>query len=262
MKYLLTVAIGLIVLTGLTNGRPQTTSQADHKTTPVLVELFTSEGCSSCPPADDFLARLNREQPLPGVTVIGIEEHVDYWNHDGWVDPYSSPEWTSRQVDYVEHFKDASPYTPQCVIDGQQSFVGTHAQQIVEAIRQNARQPQPEMAVTLETPADGALKVHVRVGKLSPAPNDSVDIWLALAEKNVASSVDRGENAGKELRHSAVLRSLKKLGVAHGSGDAAFEGSAELKLNRQWKSENVEAIVFAQKRKSKRILGVALAGSA
>ena len=234
-------------------------AKPDTKPTPILVELFTSEGCSSCPPADEFLSRLNREQPISGITVIGIEEHVDYWNHDGWVDPYSSSEWTSRQVAYVDHFKENSAYTPQAVIDGQRSIVGVRERAIENAIQQSAQQPQGQLDVTLEPPTpDGVLKFHVRGGKLPSVPNDSVEIWLAIAEKDVAQKVSNGENAGRELRHSAVLRSLKKLGTA-ASGDTSFETSSQTKLNRDWNRQNLQVIIFAQEKKSKRVVGVALA---
>jgi hypothetical protein len=260
VKYLVRVAVGLVLLCSADTAGPQDRGQPDTKRTPVLVELFTSEGCSSCPPADEFLARLNREQPLSGIIVIGIEEHVDYWNHQGWIDPYSSAEWTSRQVSYVDRLKENTAYTPQVVIDGQRSIVGVREREILQSIQESARQPRAEIEANLETPAaDGALKLHVRAGKLESASNDSAEIWLAIAERDLDSKVNDGENAGKELRHSSVLRSLKKLGVASAKGNPAFEGSTQVKLSREWKSQNIEAIVFAQEKKSKQVLGIAVA---
>ena len=114
---------------------------------PVVVELFTSEGCSSCPPADALLQKLQAQQPVAGADVIALEEHVDYWNHDGWADPYSSPDWTLRQQDYGEFFKDDA-YTPQLVVNGQSQFVGSDARQAARAIAQAAQGVKTEVMVT------------------------------------------------------------------------------------------------------------------
>ena len=107
---------------------------------PVVVELFTSEGCSSCPPADAFLARLESQQPIPNTQIIALEEHVDYWNSDGWIDPFSGREWTLRQQDYAETLKN-NPYTPQLVVDGHTELVGSREACIFKAfIRVDSRQ--------------------------------------------------------------------------------------------------------------------------
>src|ERR1700730_1759198 len=94
--------------------RPQASPPATNRR-PVVVELFTSEGCSTCPPADALLARLEDQQPVEGADVIALEEHVDYWNHDGWIDPFSSSEWTMRQQDYAAAFKIDGAFTPQMI---------------------------------------------------------------------------------------------------------------------------------------------------
>ena len=119
--------------------------------TPVIVELFTSEGCSSCPPADLLLQKLEAEQPLAGADVIGLEEHVDYWNHDGWIDPYSSPEWTQRQLDYGARLT-SEPYTPQMVVDGESQFVGSDARDASIAIRKAASSPKTGCGIYFERP--------------------------------------------------------------------------------------------------------------
>ncbi len=103
---------------------PQAAGRPDGRRTPVLVELFTSEGCSSCPPADVLLARLEKTQPVAGAQIIALKEHVDYWNHLGWRDPFSSAQFSERQSSYVQTFRTDQVYTPQMVVDGQTEFVG------------------------------------------------------------------------------------------------------------------------------------------
>ena len=232
-------------------------SQPEPKQTPVLLELFTSEGCSSCPPADEFLARLDREQPVPGVEIIGLEEHVDYWNHDGWVDPYSSPEWTSRQLQYVQRLKENTAYTPQLVIDGERSVIGAREREILQGVQESARRESVAVAARMNgPPTAGALKVEIRVEKIGDLENDVPEIWLAIAEKHLGSHVSAGENAGRQLRHSAVLRSLKKVGTVNAKTDLRYNGTAEAKVSGDWKVDNLEAIVIVQEKKSRRVVGV------
>jgi hypothetical protein len=260
VKHLRYLAVALFLPLLWYAAQPIKRGRADTKPTPILVELFTSEGCSSCPPADEFLGRLNRGQPISGVSIIGIEEHVDYWNHDGWTDPYSSPEWTARQVAYVDHFKESTAYTPQAIIAGEHSVVGVRDREILQAIQQSALQPRVDIDATMEPLAsDGVLRIHVRAGKLPSIADDSVELWLAIAERDVAQKVNSGENAGRELRHSAVLRSLRKLGVAKGNTDVSFEASPQSRVSHDWRSQNIEAIVMAQEKKSRRVVGVAVA---
>src|SRR5690348_17214388 len=118
------------------NGGPSAPSASESASlTPVVVELFTSEGCSSCPPADAILAKMESAQPFKGVQIIAIEEHVDYWNQQGWVDPFSSVEWTDRQQGYVAAFRQEGPYTPQMVVNGRAQLVGSRADQAVKAVQ-------------------------------------------------------------------------------------------------------------------------------
>ena len=123
------------------------TSSVDPGRKPVVVELFTSEGCSSCPPADALLQKLEAQQPVAGAEIIALEEHVDYWNHDGWVDPYSSSEWTERQQAYAALFKN-DPYTPELVVDGRSQFVGNNARKAEVEIEKAARGVKTEVAIT------------------------------------------------------------------------------------------------------------------
>jgi hypothetical protein len=234
------------------------TGRADKPSQPVVVELFTSEGCSSCPPADALLLQLETSQSIPGASIIAIEEHVDYWNHDGWTDPYSSAEWTQRQVDYVTHFKDKEPYTPQQIVDGQVEMTGGQEQKTAQAIQQAAAQPKTEITLTAANSSPDGTQLNVRVGKLTGSTDrDSAEIWLAITESGLASSVNAGENAGRNLRHAPVLRSLHKIGVANAKNDSAFESSQKLRFKSSWNRQNLQLAVLIQEKKSLKILGAA-----
>jgi hypothetical protein len=235
------------------------TSAPDASRKPVVVvELFTSEGCSSCPPADALLQKLEAQQPLPDVEIVAIEEHVDYWNHDGWVDPFSSPEWTQRQATYTALTK-KDVYTPELVVDGQSQFVGSDERQAGIEIEKAAHGPKTDVAITSGKP-EGKNSQHfsVSVGKLAGNKNgDVAEVWLAVTEDGLHSAVSQGENKGHELHHVATLRTLRKIGVADANGASAFTGDAVVKLNSHWAAENLHVTVFVQEKKSREILGAA-----
>jgi hypothetical protein len=225
----------------------------------VVVELFTSEGCSSCPPADALLRKLEAQQPVGGAEIIALEEHVDYWNHDGWIDPYSSQEWTQRQQTYVTLVKNDA-YTPELVVDGHSQFVGNNPQEAVREIEKAARGVKTDVAIASGKPnAKGSQRFTVSVGRLAGnAPDDVAEVWLAVTEDGLHSSVSRGENAGHVLHHVATLRSLHKIGVADASGASiSFTGDTRVKFDSHWNVESLHVLIFVQKKKSREILGAA-----
>jgi hypothetical protein len=226
---------------------------------PVVVELFSSEGCSSCPPADALLSKLETDQPIGDAKIIGLEEHVDYWNHDGWVDPYSSAEWTVRQQAYVERFKGKSPYTPEMIVDGQSQFVASSEHDAEEAIREAARRAKTTIVITAETPTKGdTARFEVRLGNVvGTTDQEPADIWMAVTEEGLETAVKAGENAGRNLHHAAIVRSLHKIGAAPTKGSSAFVLNPQVKLKSNWKRENLRIVVFIQERKTLHILGAA-----
>lgn len=255
---LLRLALAFCVLCPVLAAQKQT-SAAEAGRKPVVVELFTSEGCSSCPPADALLQKLEAQQPVAGAEIIALEEHVDYWNHDGWVDPYSSPEWTQRQQAYVTLVKN-DPYTPELVVDGQSQFVGNDPRQAEREIAKAARGVKTEVAITaLKPDAKGGQGFNVSVGKLGGnTAGDVTEVWLAVTEDGLHSSVSRGENAGHVLQHVATLRSLQKIGVADASAaPGSFTGEPVVKFDSHWDVKNLHVMVFVQKKKSREILGAA-----
>jgi hypothetical protein len=232
---------------------------AQTERTPVLVELFTSEGCSTCPPADILLSKLTSLQPIAGAEIIALEEHVDYWNHDGWVDSYSSLDWTVRQQGYVAHFKGKSPFTPQMVVDGQSQFVGTNAREAQSSIQEALQHPKAQISINAESASKSdAARIEVHIGNLSGASiQEPADVWVAVTESNLETAVKAGENAGKTVPHAAVVRSLHKIGTVQARDSSPFVATQQIKFKSNWKTENLRIVVFLQERKSLRVLGVA-----
>lgn len=181
-------------------------AEADGARVPVVVELFSSEGCSSCPPADALLARLDRDQPIAGVEVIALEMHVDYWNRLGWTDPFSQAAFSARQRTHVFAMNGRSVYTPQMVIDGRDELVGSNAAGATLAIERAARAP--HVSVKLAREGD---EIAIDVGP-SPASEGPCHAMLATTERGLSTRVTAGENAGETLAHGPVVRSLRVVG--------------------------------------------------
>ena len=226
---------------------------------PVVVELFTSEGCSSCPPADALLAALDTRQPFGSAEIIAIEEHVTYWDEQGWKDPFSSSSWTTRQYDYAGSLHNGNPYTPQMVVDGTAGFVGSGGIKARQEIEKAAAIPKARVEISEVSPIQNnsvALKISVEK-LLSAAPKDTAEVILAVTESGLHSSVKAGENVGKELQHSQVLRELKVIGVVGKNGQEGFAAQPVVKLDSKWNVGNLRAVVLVQERKSRHILAAA-----
>jgi hypothetical protein len=174
----------------------------------VLVELFTSEGCSSCPPADALLRQINGTRTTDGQLIVGISEHVTYWNSLGWSDPFSSAIFTERQNAYGQRFGLESVYTPQMVVNGSQQFVGSDKAGLAQALRRETQKSSVELHI-LSAKLDGnSIAVSFAAGGEIPA--HGVDIIAVIADDLDQSSVLRGENSGRTLAHVAVARSLTR----------------------------------------------------
>jgi hypothetical protein len=223
----------------------------DAGTSAVLVELFTSEGCSSCPPADTLLARLASDPANAGATIVPLGEHVDYWDELGWRDRFSSPAFTARQQAYAHRFAGDGPYTPQLVVDGRIECVGSDASSARRAITKTALLPHGTIAVELGSSGPSGLHVVLRASDLPQKPTDRADVFVAITEDRLRSDVTRGENHGRTLTHTAVVRRLDVIGTATGSA-ASLEQT--IALGPDWRREAMHLVAFVQERRTGAVL--------
>lgn len=233
--------IGKVLLLGfalMLPGRPGQAAAASATRTPVVVELFTSEGCSSCPPADALLTKLSQQSTVDGAEVFVLGEHVDYWDQLGWKDRFSSPALTARQEGYAKEFHLDSAYTPQMVIDGRFQTVGNDASSVDREIAR-AAQTAKAASVTLAWTDNNSLRVAVQGAAGGPFV-----VLLAVTEDGLTTSVGGGENGGRVLRHSGVVRELRQLGR---TADGAFVATASVPPAATWKPGDLRVIVFVQK---------------
>src|SRR5262245_52105881 len=185
---------------------------------PVVVELFTSEGCSSCPPADLLLQKLVDTQPLAGAQIIGLGEHVDYWDHQGWKDRFSSAALTNRQQVYGARLNSES-YTPQMVVDGRAEFVGSDAAAARKALERARTVPHGVIRIDFDgnggsppSSSSRAIAVTVTSSDLPRTGSERADVIVAVTEDHLRSDVTRGENHGRVLTHAGVVRYLAPAG--------------------------------------------------
>jgi hypothetical protein len=233
---------------------------ADDHRVPVIVELFTSEGCSSCPPADLLLARMEHNQPVPGARIIALEEHVDYWNQLGWTDPFSAPQYRARQNDYAIAAHADNIFTPQMIVNGQVGFVADDADRAYQEIGRaaQAQTTSVELKTTPNPRNPELVDLSVRLTNQKTAKAREANVYLAVTESELVGNVSAGENAGRMLRHSAVVRSFGVIGRVDPKGSNVGQVVSTLRLPREWKRENLRAVVFTQEPDSFRITGAAV----
>lgn len=237
-----------------TEAKPTQPSKSDA---PVLVELFTSEGCSSCPPADILIQRLDTYQPIPGAHLIVLSEHVTYWDHDGWKDPNSAQIFTDRQGSYETALGEKESFTPQIIVDGTQQVSLTdtkHMEEVLNKAKDVPKIPVRIGEVTVDPANPTVLRAHVETDASDEKHN--ADIYLAVALGHVESQVLRGENKDQHLVHVAVVQQLTKLGKL--SKGKAFAQDVQLKLKAGEDPKNLRLVAFVQESGPGKILGAAV----
>jgi hypothetical protein len=219
--------------------------RAASEDTPVLLELFTSEGCSSCPPADELLSRIGALTP----GVIPLAYHVDYWDSLGWSDPFSSSQWTMRQVEYVRAMQLSGSYTPQIVINGRWQCVGSDPNLITRAIA-TARATPPPGVVTVRAmpPAAGSHKLYVSVSAhiVRTAGDKSLIVVVAIYENGLMARIDGGENSGHRIRYDYTVRKIIPAFELRPAAGSALENELSVDLDPSWKLDHLGVAAFIQ----------------
>ncbi|TCK69750.1 DUF1223 domain-containing protein [Acidipila rosea] len=249
------VSISLFSIHPLLAGVQSTGPAVDRAPNVAIVELFTSEGCSSCPPADALLGQIHLKQSPSGQLIVGISEHVTYWNSLGWKDPYSSPVFTERQSAYASRLSPEGSYTPQMVLNGKDQFVGSNGTALDRALREDAKRTHVDLRIVAATLSVDGVDAKF---SLSGHTSKPLDVIAVLTDDADRSSVLRGENTGRLLQHVSVARSLTR--VATVAGDA--EKSIHLPLPDGFQTAvgaGHHIVLFAQEAHQGTIVGAATA---
>lgn len=243
---LLSLSLLLVALTPRGEaGQAPSPSQDGHT---AVVELFTSQGCSSCPPADRLLSKLAQDPRYQG-KVIPLSFHVDYWNYIGWTDPYSSARWSERQKLYAARaFHSNRIYTPQVVVNGRAECVGSQEGAVLDRIATAlAAEPAGRVSLALDPPTpDGHLRVKVDAKLAKAAAPGDLDLWVAIYESGLSTSVKAGENASRVLRNDRVVRRFEKAFTIPGTAGAEKSGEVVLGLDKRWKTDGLGVAAFLQ----------------
>jgi hypothetical protein len=246
----------LLLLCGSLPGRTHSAA-ASKSATPILIELFTSEGCSSCPPADAWLKQIDMSQPIPGAQAIVLSEHVDYWNHDGWKDPYSSSFFTERQDAYVHALGGSSPYTPEMIVDGATELHLENQAQVAQAFQKAAQAQQLPVSISaLSIDGDSPSTLRAHIDADGTAARHSADVFAVIALNHAESEVLRGENGGRRLTHAAVALDIVHVGRLEKG--KPFSQDFQAKIKPGLDPKNLRLVVFVQETGPGSVVGAAL----
>lgn len=249
------LALPLLLAVGGADRRAAAASNGGR--TPILMELFTSEGCSSCPPADNWVAQLDAAQPLAGAQIIVLSEHVDYWDHDGWKDPFSSAAITERQQTYAHNLGGTDVYTPQIIVDGDAEIKlsnGQLASQTLQTAAGVAMIPVQIEKAALEAGQPGVLTGSITAD--GSAARKSADVFVAVALDKTLTDVLAGENDGKKLTNIAVVKEMVKVGKLEKG--KSFDQPFKVRLWPGADPANLRVIAFVQESGVGKVLGAGM----
>lgn len=243
---------------GQAGSETEAPADSSARRSPVVIELFTSQGCSSCPPADRFLTELSERDDIE---IIPLSFHVDYWNYIGWTDPFSSTAWSDRQRRYGKSFGGNRIYTPQMVVNGRWEGVGSNRGEISRLVdRASAQPPVAEISVSTERISENRLRVVVTIDRIdSQFESKRLTAWVAVVESDLETPVGRGENASKTLRNDGVVRLLERVSEL-GPVRLGANGTLEVVLEDDWRRDKLRVVSFVQDTDSLRIHGAAERG--
>lgn len=264
------LAIIAVVATGCSKpssnkqGAPATTladiPTFEHSAKPtVLVELFTSQGCSSCPPADRILSTLAHDD----IDIIPLAFHVDYWNYIGWRDPFSDEQWSSRQRAYADRMNLRGVYTPQLVVDGADQMVGSRRAKVVagiEAAVGTSRRARVAARTNRRSTDHIELTIDAELG--AALQSGSVDLMLATFEDGIVTEVSRGENAGRSLTNDHIVRRLDRAFTWTPGDSAARTQTVRVDLDETWSSGQVGVVAFVQDTETMQVYSATIAAEA
>jgi hypothetical protein len=219
LRFLLALSFTLVGISAVACFAAPGGAGAEGPASVAVVELFTSEGCSSCPPADALLREINLKQTSAGQLIVGISEHVTYWNDLGWKDPYSAPVFTDRQSVYASRLSPEGPYTPQMVVNGRDQFVGSDSGALERALRDDAQRNHLALHIISSTASDFGVDVRFA---LTGDQSKPLDIVAVLTDDTDRSNVLRGENDGRLLQHVSVGRSLTLVAKVKEDGEGSI----------------------------------------
>lgn len=240
MKILIPIGVVLLlvglVLSPTSSAELDTSIDVASPHGPVVVELFTSQGCSSCPPADRLFSRLDGD-------VIALAFHVDYWNHLGWRDPFSDARWSERQRRYSDVFEGGYVYTPQIVVNGRAEAVGSDFRKVSGMLKDaSAVRPGVQLDLAVE-PRSESFAVAVE-GLLGDAATRPASLLVAVTEGGFEVDVKSGENAHRTLRHHHVVRDLQEL--ARLAPGQPSEQTVVLPVDPAWNRKHLRVVAFVQ----------------
>lgn len=210
-----------------------------------LLELYTSEGCSSCPPADELLGKIQNEYRNKNVFVLAY--HVDYWDKQGWKDIFSNPDFTKRQYDYAQFMGKEPIYTPQVIINGKTDFIGSQETSMRNGIKSALSKPVLASLSLEASQNSNSLSVNYNVESTSKNSR----LLIAVVQKEAKSNVKRGENANRVLSHYQIVRNLQSIDL-----NKTKKGTAAIHLPKNYNTQDFEIIGFIQDMNSGAILGV------
>ncbi|MEO0331933.1 MAG: DUF1223 domain-containing protein [Bacteroidota bacterium] len=252
MKYSSSFIVILLLVLGFTfllvawTSPPHTSNSTTDLPGVTVVELFTSQGCSSCPPADAVLRDIAQQSEQQNLAVYVLSFHVDYWNRLGWKDPYSHPDFTERQRAYTQTWKNTQMYTPQMTVNGNPGFVGSRKQQAWQEIKRALKQP-ARSAINLQVDVSGGQAI---VAYQVTGDYQGKQLQIALVEKNIQTSVRRGENGGRTLYHTHVVRNFS----SHPLNSSA-QAKITLQLPKNLKTADASIIAYIQDSSNLKITG-------